>query len=130
MTPGLKIVCAEDNAYVTSRLRILLDDDTKHELVGVARNVSMAHELIREKNPDVVILDIHLEEETSGMNGLDLLKIIRREYPQLIVIMLTNHSQQQYRDKCMRLGAHFFLDKTNDFDKVPETLNKIDQLKK
>jgi DNA-binding NarL/FixJ family response regulator len=115
----------EDSPYIAARVRILLSDEANHEFVGIARNVSRAQSMVNEKTPDVVILDIHLESEDTGQNGIDLLKILRGQFPEIVVIMLTNFSELQYRHKCMQLGAHYFFDKSNDFDKIPETLHQI-----
>lgn len=121
----LKILIVEDSPYIAARVRVLLSDEANHEFIGIARNVSRALSLISEKMPDVIVLDIHLEEEMSGFNGIDLLKTIRQDYPGIKVMMLTNFSELQYRHKCMELGAHYFFDKSNDFDKIPDTLKQI-----
>ena len=76
----------------------------------------------------MIIMDIHLEHELMGLNGIDLLKTVRHDYPHIVVIMLSNYSEMQYRQKCEQLGAAYFFDKTNDFDKIPETLNRIYEL--
>jgi DNA-binding NarL/FixJ family response regulator len=121
----LKILIVEDSPYIAARVRVMIADDENHEFVGIAKNVSKATELIGEKKPDVILLDIHLEDEISGFNGIDLLKKVRQEHPGIVVIMLTNFSELLYRNKCMQLGAHYFYDKSNDFDKIPETLKTI-----
>lgn len=123
----LKILIVEDSPLIAARIRVLLSDEANHEFVGIARNVSRAMALLVEKKPDVVVLDIHLEDELNGFNGIDLLKTLKQAYPEIVVIMLTNFSELQYRHKCMELGAHYFYDKTNDFDKIPETLKQIRQ---
>ena len=125
LPPKLKILIVEDSPYIAARVRILLSDEANHEFVGIARSVSRAAEMVHEKGPHVVILDIHLENEATGFNGIDLLKSLRTEHPDIVVIMLTNFSELQYRHKCMQLGAHYFFDKSNDFDKIPDTLKQI-----
>jgi DNA-binding NarL/FixJ family response regulator len=121
----LKILIVEDNPHVAASLSSLLGDEVNHLVLGIARNVSSAIVLIRQTGPQVVILDIHLEHELNSLNGIDLLKTLQQDYPQIVVIMLSNYSEPQYRQKCERLGARYFFDKTNDFDKIPETLNQI-----
>lgn len=121
----MKILIVEDSPYIAARVRVLLSDEVNHEFIGIARNVSRAMTLINEKAPDVVILDIHLEPDGTGYNGIDLLKTLRMQFPDIVVIMLTNFSELQYRHKCLQLGAHYFFDKSNDFDKIPETLKTI-----
>jgi DNA-binding NarL/FixJ family response regulator len=120
---SLNIVIVEDNPFIASRLSTMLIDEHHHHIMGTARSVSRAIVLIREKKPEVVILDIHLEQEMNGMNGIDLLKQLRMEYPEIEVMMLSNYSEPQYRRKCMQLGASHFFDKTSEFDKIPGALS-------
>ncbi|HRG88805.1 MAG TPA: response regulator transcription factor [Chitinophagales bacterium] len=123
----LKILIVEDSPYIAARIRVLLSDEANHDFVGIARTVSRAMTMVSEKAPDVVILDIHLEPDGTGYNGIDMLKTLRMQFPDIVVMMLTNFSELQYRHKCMQLGAHYFFDKSNDFDKIPDTLKLLRQ---
>jgi len=51
-----------------------------------------------------------------------VLETIKREQPALKVIMLTNFAQEQYRQRCLQLGADHFFDKTTEFEKVLKVL--------
>lgn len=110
---------------MVERIKLLLHDLEGIQHVGNARNVASAWYLIEEYKPDVMILDIKLEDHMPGQNGLTLLSLVRNHYPQTTVIMLTNLSMPEYRDNCMRLGADYFFDKSEDFEKIPETLYNI-----
>lgn len=69
---------------------------------------------------DVVILDIRM----PGRNGLDVLRDIKEGSPESKVIILTNYPYPQYRRRCMEEGADFFFDKSSEFEKVTEVLEK------
>jgi DNA-binding NarL/FixJ family response regulator len=69
----------------------------------------------------VVILDIRL----PGRSGIDVLKDIKKEYPAPLVIMITNYPYRQYRQGSMAAGADYFFSKTNEFDRILETLSGI-----
>src|SRR2546423_15276142 len=73
---------------------------------------------IEELKPDFVVLDISL----PGGNGMQVLERIKTSNPALRVIMLTNFAFEQYRRRCAELGADYFFDKSNEFDKVLEVL--------
>jgi DNA-binding NarL/FixJ family response regulator len=62
------------------------------------------------------VLDISM----PGGSGVHVLETIKREQPALKVIMLTNFGHEQYRQKCLQLGADHFFDKTTEFEKVLE----------
>jgi CheY-like chemotaxis protein len=125
MDSMLKIVTVDDSALVAERLRTLLSEIEYAEFSGNAVNVSEALILISEQQPHVVILDIHLEDNKTAFNGMDLLTILRKQYPKMKIIMLTNLTAPQYRSTCLTLGADYFLDKSNDFENIPETLKEI-----
>jgi DNA-binding NarL/FixJ family response regulator len=76
-----------------------------------------AWQLILEKKPDLVILDIRM----PAMNGIEVLKKIRELKLKIKVCMLTNYTYPQYKRICFEAGTDYFLSKTEDF----EDLNRI-----
>ena len=69
-------------------------------------------------HPDIAILDINL----PGASGIELLRYIKTRYPSTHVIMLSNQSGEFYRAKCKSLGASYFIDKSTEFDQVPQAI--------
>lgn len=67
---------------------------------------------------DIAILDIHL----GGKNGIELLKFISKNYPDIKVVMLTNAGNDKYRELCQKEGARYFVDKSKEFELMPEIL--------
>ena len=89
------------------------------EVVGQAADAAAATRSIRKLRPDAVVLDIRL----ANGSGIDVLRTIKKERPDVFVIMLTLHPDPQYRESCMKAGASFFLDKFCGFEQVPEALD-------
>jgi DNA-binding NarL/FixJ family response regulator len=56
-----------------------------------------------------------------------VLQALKKMNPAPRVIMLTNYSSDLYRKKCTALGADFFLDKTTEFDKIPDIFKRLRQ---
>jgi lipid A disaccharide synthetase len=71
--------------------------------------------------PDAVVLDLHLK----GGNGIDVLRAIHAEAPQIVFIVLTNHPTPQHRRLCLDAGARHFLDKSNEFTRVNEIVGAL-----
>lgn len=115
----MKVFIADDSSEVRERIRMLLSELEKIEMIGEAENVQEAIESIRHLGPDVVILDIRM----PGGSGIDVLKEIVKEDRVPIIIMLTNYPHPQYKKKCMDAGADFFFDKSREFEKVVEVLS-------
>lgn len=121
----LKIVTVDDSPIITQRIKSILGEMENIEFLGSANNAVSALNLIHRQIPNVVILDITLDENQSQFNGIDLLIALRKKYPQMKIIMLTNLSAPQYRTRCIAFGANYFFDKSNDFYKIPEALEEI-----
>jgi DNA-binding NarL/FixJ family response regulator len=120
----LKIITVDDSPIVAERLKTMLADMGNVRYLGNATNISSALHLINQHRPNVVILDIHLEDDMPAANGMNLLISLRNKYPDMIIIMLTNLAEDQYRNTCIALGADYFFDKSNDFDRIPETIRE------
>lgn len=125
--PVLKIITVDDSVIVSRRVEAMLKDIIHVHFLGNAINSKTALQLISFHLPDVVILDIYLEDNMPNVNGINLLVILRKKYPKMKIIMLTNLVEPQYRNTCIASGANYFFDKSIDFDKIPLALNDIVQ---
>lgn len=110
------VFIVDDSKALRVRLVELLSGIEGVSIVGQARTAVEAIEGIRRLRPRVVILDIQM----PGGSGLEVLKAVKEAPDAPIVLMLTNHPYQQYRERCFALGADYFLDKTRDFDKLTD----------
>ena len=117
----LFVLMVDDNMGFVERMKGLLDEISQIGYINVASDYNEASMYVSEDKPDIVLLDINL----PGKNGIEFLKKIRISDHQCKVIMLTNHADEYYRQQCKELGADFFLDKSNDFAKVPDIISRI-----
>ncbi len=122
---NIKIVTVDDSPFIADRLKCMLSEMSNVEFAGNATHIAEALTLIEEQKPNVVILDIHLEADLPTTNGMNLLILLREKYPELKIIMLTNLIEDQYRNTCMFLGANYFFDKSNEFERIPEVVYEI-----
>jgi DNA-binding NarL/FixJ family response regulator len=91
------------------------------EIVDQVGTVDEATEAVRRLKPDAVILDMQM----PGGSGIDVLENMKKDRLISTVIVLTNHPHASYRKKCLQVGAKFFLDKSNEFEKVGELLQGL-----
>ena len=117
----MKIFLADDSKIILDRLAALLSENENLEVVGTAQNSLIAYDLIRKLKPDVVILDIRM----PGGDGVELLIKLKKQMPDIKVIMLTNYNLFAYKQACLNAGAEYFLDKSNEFEKVVEICNSF-----
>lgn len=116
----IKAFIADDSLLVRERLETMLDELAGVEIVGQADNVADAVNAIRRLQPDVVILDIRM----PGGSGIDVLRKIKQNGTGPMVIILTNYPFSGYRQKCLDAGADFFLDKSTEFDQIPDLIKR------
>lgn len=117
---GLKILIVEDSTLILERMDNLISELECISNVSKSVNGSDVIQIVNEQNPDVILLDINL----PGRSGLSILKEIKST-TKTMVVMLTNYSDQYYRTLCTQLGADHFLDKSTEFEKIPELLRSI-----
>jgi len=117
----MKVVIVDDSVLVQERLTIMFAGLHGVEVVGTAQDALEGTSVIRELNPDVVILDIKMPVGS----GIDVLRNIKESNPLIKVVILTNYPYEQYRRKCMDLGAEYFFDKSSEFERIPEVLEQF-----
>jgi two-component system, NarL family, nitrate/nitrite response regulator NarL len=117
----MKILIADDSCLLRDRIKSLLNGLNNVSLVYEANNGVDALQLIRDKKPDLVILDIRM----TGMNGIEILKKIREEKMVVKVCMLTIYTYPQYEKRCLEEGADYFLSKTESFEQIEIIINDL-----
>lgn len=117
----MRVFIADDSRVVVERLADLLQEVPGAQLVGQAGDVPETVHGIQKMKPDALILDLQM----PGGSGLDVLRAIRTDYPHLQVLICTNYPYPQYREECLTAGANFFLDKSEEFGKIPAILREL-----
>ncbi len=120
-TRTINVFIVDDSEIVRDRLTSMLSEVSSINIIGYADNPLAATESIVRSKPDVVILDIFL----TGGSGIHVLKNIRGKKITSKVIMLTNYAQEEYKKKCFEEGADFFFDKSIEFDRVIDVIQKL-----
>ena len=114
-----KIIIVDVNDLIRTLLRgILRAEDC--EIIGEARNGTLALELIEKSKPDIVLLDVLMPE----MDGLETLQNIKQQYPEIIVVMITGSPSKDNVKESIQGGASGFIVKPFNSAKVIETLKR------
>jgi NarL family two-component system response regulator LiaR len=96
-----RIVLADDHAILREGIRALLEDQPDMIVVGEAADGRRAVELARELSPDIIVMDIGM----PLLNGLEATRQIKRDYPQVAVLVLTMHDNEEYVSQILAAGA-------------------------
>lgn len=116
-----QIYIVDDSVAIRSRLAEMLGRLGDVRVVGEAANAGQAVADILALRPHSVLLDLNL----SGTSGMQVLRAIHPQAPEIVFVVLTNHAEPQYRRACERAGAAYFLDKSTEFDRVPGVIAEI-----
>jgi DNA-binding NarL/FixJ family response regulator len=101
---SIRVVVADDHEIIREGLIALLSG-TEVEVVGLASDGESAVQMVMERSPDVLLLDVRM----PGIDGLDALARIKGEQPDQIVLMMSSYDNPGYAARAVSLGASGYL---------------------
>jgi two-component system response regulator NreC len=107
MAKQIRILLVDDHDVVRSGVRMLLENEADLVILGEAGNGQQALELVEKLDLDVVIMDITLPD----MSGIEVTQRIKQSHPQIAVVALTIHEDQQYFFEMLQVGASAYVPK-------------------
>ncbi|MDG4655612.1 sporulation transcription factor Spo0A [Ectobacillus antri] len=119
----IKVCLADDNKELVSMLEGYVSAQNDMEVIGVAYNGQECIDLMKEKNPDVLVLDIIMPH----LDGLAVLEKLRAmdKLKQPNVIMLTAFGQEDVTKKAVDLGASYFVLKSFDMENLTNQIRQV-----
>lgn len=102
-------------------MKRILSEHPEGPVFGEAGTVHEALRLVREENWDAMVLDISL----NGRNGLELLKELKQLRPQLPILILSMHSEEQYARRAFKGGAAGYITKDSPRAELVAAVNKV-----
>ena len=117
----INILIVDDEPDFLEMLSLRLKDQGHH--VRTAQSGEAGLEAIREEEPDVVVLDIKM----PGMDGIQVLKMIKAQIPLVEVILLTGHGAVDTAVEGLKSGAFDYLLKPADFEDLLQKLSAARQ---
>lgn len=112
----LRILIVDDHAVVRLGIKQIVSAEPDMRVTGEAASANELLALARKESYDLVVLDIHM----PGISGLDALKELKHDCPQLPVLVLSMHAEDQVAIRTLKMGASGYLTK----ESVPEELIK------
>ena len=119
----LKILIADDHAIVREGLKQILAETSDMMVAGEAANGHEVLELVRKEDWDLVLLDLAMPEK----DGLDTLKELKQEKPNLPVLVLSIYPEEQYAVRVLKAGASGYLTKESAPDELIAAIRKVSQ---
>jgi len=117
----ISVYLVDDQNILRAAFRSLLAQDNRFEVLGDSGDARKAIEDIREKRPDVVLLDITM----PGLSGLDAIGPIRRDHPRVRILMLTHHEGESFVEQALRSGADGYLSKDSEAEELSIAIQAV-----
>ena len=119
-TKKIKVLLVDDHSIVRNGIRMMIDTVDDIEVTGEAASAVEALIIMQQKSFDIALLDIELPDSS----GLDLLKILRKKYPKLIILMLSIYSEEIYATRALKYGASGYMSKDCSIETLVMAIRK------
>jgi DNA-binding NarL/FixJ family response regulator len=116
-----QIVIVDDHPIVRHGLAQLINDEPGLNVCGSAANPAEALEVLEQQVPDLVIVDLSLGDDS----GLDLLKTLHSQRPELPVLVLSMHDEAYYADRVLRAGAMGYIMKQEAAEQMISAIHQV-----
>ena len=115
------VLIVDDHPIVRQGLAQLLNGEPDFIVCAEAENARKAMQAIADVKPDVAIIDITLQ----GTNGIELIKNIVAQWPELPILVLSMHDEALYAERALRAGAKGYVMKQEATEKLTGALRRI-----
>lgn len=119
----IRILVADDHPIVRQGLRSLLTQYADLKVIGEADTGPAVLEQTARLQPDVVLLDVRM----AGANGIEIARQLRRDYPEIRIIVLTTYDDEDYLFGALQAGAQAYLLKDVSLNSLPTAIRAVHQ---
>ncbi|MGF6990096.1 DNA-binding NarL/FixJ family response regulator [Lachnospiraceae bacterium PM6-15] len=117
----IKIMIADDQELIRQSLSIVLNSKEGLEVIAAAANGQEVISSVRKQRPDIILMDIRMPK----MDGVQCTKIIKENYPDIKIIILTTFDDDEYVYDALKHGASGYLLKGISMDGLEEAIHTV-----
>lgn len=121
MTPKKTLLIVDDHPLFREGLKTIIRGDTRYEIVGEAGNSQEAMRIIKEKSPDLVLLDIALPDKT----GIEVTQDIKMVSSKTMIMIVSMHSKVDYIVKAFQAGATGYVVKDSAAERLLQGIDAV-----
>jgi len=121
VTPD-RVLVVEDVPELSRLLEMTFELDGRFEPVGTAASGGAALDLAAREQPDTIVLDVGID----GIDGIDILPVLRRVVPDARIIVFTGHDDDTLRDQALAAGASAWVLKGGDLNRLLDAMSGAD----
>lgn len=117
----IKIMVADDQELIRQSLQIVLNSKTDIEVISTAADGQEVIRAVRKEKPDVILMDVRMPK----MDGVQCTKIIKENYPEIKIIILTTFDDDEYVYNALKFGASGYLLKGVSMDELENAIKTV-----
>lgn len=117
----IKIIICDDHPLITEGLKSFIENKNELEIIATATSAAHLREVLKEFSPDVLLLDIALPDG----NGIDLCEEIKKHYPDIKVIALSNHNERSFILRMLWNNASGYLVKSSSINELEKSIKEV-----
>jgi two-component system, NarL family, invasion response regulator UvrY len=117
----MKVLICDDHKLLRASLRKILELMPEVEFIGEAADGKEALNMLEETDYDTLLLDINM----PGLNGMEVLKLVKERKLTVNVLMLSMHPEEQYAMRAIKMGASGYLTKNIDIEELFGAIRKV-----
>ncbi len=119
---AIRIAVCEDVEQIRNYFERLISSQEDMEVVGTADSENGIVELVEKTKPDIVLMDIQLDTEKAGIMAVER---IHSEFPDIKIIMITIHAEDDYIFEAYAAGAVDYVLKTESKEEISESIRRV-----
>ena len=117
----VKIMIADDQQLIRESLKIILDSDPDFEVVKVVGSGQEVLDALKTESIDIILMDVRM----PNMSGVDCTRIVKKEYPNIKVIILTTFDDDEYIYDALKYGASGYLLKGCSLEELSVAIHNV-----
>ena len=117
----VKIMIADDQQLIRESLKIILDSDPDFEVVKVVGTGQEVLDALKTESIDIILMDVRM----PNMSGVDCTRIVKKEYPNIKVIILTTFDDDEYIYDALKYGASGYLLKGCSLEELSTAIHNV-----
>ncbi len=117
----IKIILVDDHQMFRDGVKSVLSDEETIDIIGEVGHANDLYEILKSKNPDLIITDISMPD----ISGIEIAKYVSENHPQIKILILSMHSNEEFISKALSVGANGYLPKDTSMDELLEAINSI-----
>jgi len=117
----IKVILVDDHQMFRDGVKSVLSDEENIEIIGEVGHAKALYKLLESKTPDLLITDISMPD----ISGIDITKYVSENFPEINILILSMHSNEEFITKALNAGANGYLPKDTSMNELLQAINII-----